>query len=627
MSLISELRRRNVFRVGLAYLVAAWLVAQVVQLTAEAFGAPDWIMKLLIVVLVIAFPAVLFFAWAYEITPEGVRRESELQRPDSLTHQTARRLDYITIALVVLLLGVVVADRYRPPVAGDTEPGAAAVAEPAALPPAGQGEAASDAARDRSIAVLPFVNLSDDPENEYFADGLAEEILNRLSQLPELRVAGRGSSFQYKDRADDLRTIAGELNVAHILEGSVRRAGEQVRITAQLVRATDGSQLWSQTYDHTLEDVFRTQDRIAENVAASLDVVMDDHKREMMQRVGVRNVDAFVAFQKAWQRFAEAHNGDDVVAKLQQVNPLFEKATELYPEFGEAWYWQADLHQHVLLEDASTHAELELAQAETERLLSAAAETARTPQLRAFSNFTRAVFSDDWTGLRTVLDRAWEAQTCTGPNWSEVVAVFGWHEGLLGEARRYEECHGGLHSTLAFERMHEALLLNGHFEEALAYANRAIRELGQSDVTSTLRVEALLALGRTGEALVEARLVDGESRPYGFIVPVALAAAGDLDAANRAADTWLAASETRLYDRLHVYAALGREAEANELAARLDARPAGHLLLGSTTLNCLCGAPFDIASTPRLRARLAEAGLEWPPRAPLRLPFNPFDSR
>lgn len=619
MHLYKELKRRNVFRAGLAYLVAAWLVAQVVELAAETFAAPAWIMQLLIVVLVLGFPAVVIFAWAYEITPEGLKRESEVERSDFETYKTARRLDIVTIALVVALAGVTLVDRhyFRAPDAIDSEPEAAQ----SDTDPAQEDAAAST---DRSIAVLPFVNMSDDPENEYFADGLAEEILNRLAQIPELRVAGRTSSFQYKDRNEDLRDIARELNVAHVLEGSVRRSGDQVRITAQLIHARDGSHLWSQTYDHTLEDVFRTQDEIAENVAVNLNVVMDDQLRERMRRVGVRNVDAFVAYQKAWQRFVDAHDEDDPLKGLREANQGFRRVTELYPAFGDAWYWQADLYQHILLDDTSTREDLKVAEAETQRLLMAAVEHARTPQQRAFSNVTRAVFSDDWSNIRTLLDRAWEAQTCVGPNWSELPSAFGLYEQVLQEILQYRECLGGFQSSLGYLRLHEGLMQTGRIEEALASADEAIVQLGQSSVTSRMRIQALMALGQWEEAVREAELIGPESRLDGQMVAVTLAAAGRMEEANRAAETWLSVPDIQSHDRMQLYAALGWADESRALAATLDARPAGHLKLASAVLGCLCGAPFDIAATPNLNARIEEAGLEWPPVEPIKLRANPF---
>ena len=621
MSLFSELKRRNVFRVGVAYAVGAWLVAQVLQLSVESFDAPAWIMKMLIVVLILGFPVVIFLSWVYELTPEGIRREVEVDRARSVTHETARRLDLLTIALVLMAAGLVVWDRMTPDRDDSTAPITAA--QPAAGSPAGASAESDDAApgpEDRSIAVLPFVNMSGDKENEYFADGLSEELLNRLAQIPALRVAGRTSSFEYKGQNRDLREIARKLGVANILEGSVRRSGEQVRITAQLVRASDGVHTWSQSYDRTLEDVFRTQDEIAERVAANLDVVMNEELREAMRRVGVRNVDAFIAYQKGWELFVQGHSAHDIVPVLDLANEYFRQATELYPEFGDAWYWQADRYQHVLLDPNASPKELDLAARETDRLLTATVEHAQSPQQRAFANLTRAIYSDDWTGIPVLLERALSLQTCAGPNWSELLYPYQPIADPSREARTYLECVGKLTSGVGYFRMLEALLFSDQMQQALALADEAIETLGQTNITSSLRVNALLALGRNDDAVAEAGLVELTDPRFGHMPAVALAAQGNLPEARRKAETWLNSEDPDVLSKIMLHAYLGERSMANELAASLDSRPAGSVMLASAVLACLCGAPFDLESTPNFAARLREGELAWPPLAPNPLP-------
>jgi len=621
MNLFSELKRRNVFRVGLAYAVGAWLIAQVVQLAAESFDAPSWIMKMLIVVLIIGFPVTVFFSWAYELTPEGIRREAEVDRARSITHRTARRLDVLTIVLVLMAVGLVVWDRMTP---GKNVPAVpASTAQQAADSPANgsadPGETSPEA-EERSIAVLPFVNMSEDPENEYFADGLSEELLNRLAQIPALRVAGRTSSFEYKGQNRDLRQIARELGVANILEGSVRRSGEQVRITAQLIRASDGSHTWSQTYDRTLEDIFRTQDEIAERVATNLDVVMNEELRAAMRRIGVRNVDAFIAYQKGWELLIQAHSVHDVVPELERANEYFRKATELYPQFGDAWYWQTDRYQHVLLDPQADPEELELAARETERILTATIEHAQSPQQKAFANLTRAIWSDDWTGITVVLERALSLQTCVGPNWSELLYPFRPLADPSREAMIFSECVGKPDSPVAYFRVLESLLFADQPQQALALADEAIQTLGQTNATSALRVYALLALGRHDEAVAEAGLIDLSDPRFGHMPAVALAAAGNVQEARQKAETWLNSEDPDVGSKLMLHAFLGDTSRANELAASLDSRPAGSVMLASAILGCLCGAPFDLEATPNLASRLQEAGLNWPPAAPSPLP-------
>ncbi len=251
MSFFEELKRRNVIRVGIAYVVVSWLVSQVAEFAIETFGAPDWVLKIFVVFLMLGFPVVAVFAWVFEITPEGIKRERDVDRSRSITTNTGRKLDYTIIILLVLALGYLVFNEVRGP--AKEPPATVAQAEVQAAPPV----AADVAPADPSIAVLPFTDLSPDQDQGYFSDGISEELLNVLVKVQGLKVASRTSSFTYKDSKQSLAEIAGELKVDHILEGSVRKAGNRVRITAQLIDADTDRHLWSETYDRELVDIFR----------------------------------------------------------------------------------------------------------------------------------------------------------------------------------------------------------------------------------------------------------------------------------------------------------------------------------------------------------------------------------
>jgi TolB-like protein len=246
-NLLDELKRRNVVRVGAAYLIVAWVLAQIADLGLENFGAPEWVIKTILFLLVLGFPLALFFAWAFELTPEGLKREKDVDRSKSITPLKDRKLDFFIIdrkldffiiGALLVALGYFVWERQS----------LVDEVESAMTPVATEAEDTSAPPRnERSIAVLPFVNMSSDPEQEWFADGLTEELLNALARAPDLLVAARTSSFKFKGTTEDIPTIAKALGVAHILEGSVRRGRDRLRVTAQLVRASDGFHLWSQT--------------------------------------------------------------------------------------------------------------------------------------------------------------------------------------------------------------------------------------------------------------------------------------------------------------------------------------------------------------------------------------------
>ncbi|WOJ97043.1 tetratricopeptide repeat protein [Congregibacter brevis] len=294
MSLFSELHRRNVVRVGIAYAVVAWLLLQVADVVMENIGAPEWVMQALLFLLLLGLLPALIFAWVFELTPEGLKRESEIEEGVSVVHQTRRKLDTLIIATLVVAVAYLFWDgRLREPsadtpqvaVGGEATEGtkltgmdALRQQTEAAAQAKQQSPSSEDTSKDTSIAVLPFVNLSSDPEQEYFSDGISEELLNVLAQIPALRVAARTSSFQFKGDNRDIGEIAQLLKVGHVLEGSVRKAGTKLRITAQLIEAEGGFHLWSETYDRELEDIFTIQDEISAAIADALraELALDD---------------------------------------------------------------------------------------------------------------------------------------------------------------------------------------------------------------------------------------------------------------------------------------------------------------------------------------------------------------
>jgi TolB-like protein len=266
MNLVGELRRRNVIRMAGLYLVGAWLLVQVAGTVLPWFNVASSVLRGLVLLLVIGFLPALVFAWVFELTPDGLKRDAQVDPAQSIAPQTARRMDRTIIVVLLLALAYFGIDKF---IVAPKRASAPSLAT--AQPAAGSTAAAADAAV-TSIAVLPFVDMSQQHDQEYFSDGLSEELLNLLAQLPQLRVIARTSSFSFKGREVDVATIARQLGVANVLEGSVRKSGNTLRITAQLIRASDSSHLWSQTYDRELTDVFKVQDEIAAAVVAALEL-------------------------------------------------------------------------------------------------------------------------------------------------------------------------------------------------------------------------------------------------------------------------------------------------------------------------------------------------------------------
>ena len=308
--LFEELKRRNVLRVAIAYLAVSWLLIQIVETLFPIFGRSDALVRLVVIFLIIGFPLILIFSWLYELTPDGLKLERDVDRSRSVVHHTGKKLDRAIIVVLTLSLGYFAFDKFVLDPARDAER-EETVAKQA------RSDALVESYGDKSIAVLPFVNMSDDADNEYFSDGISEELLNLLSKISQLRVISRSSAFSFKGKGIAIPALAEQLNVAHVLEGSVRKVGNRVRITAQLIDARSDTHLWSETYDRTLDDIFATQDEIAARVVAQLKLTLLGN-----ETLSVRKTDP-----EAYALFLQAR-----YLRLQDNPEAYVKALHLYQE-------------------------------------------------------------------------------------------------------------------------------------------------------------------------------------------------------------------------------------------------------------------------------------------------------
>lgn len=316
MSLIVELKRRNVFRVAAAYLVVGWLLTEVLTTILPTLGAPDWTSRAVILIFAFGFIPAVILSWVYELTPEGIKREHEVNRDDSITRTTGKKLDYVTVAAVIV--GIIFVATFS---ARQAENSIDSLAQ----------RASADIS-DASVAVLPFVNMSNDEDNEYFSNGLTETLLHMLAQVPGLKVAARTSSFSFKGENRTIQEIAHSLQVAHVLEGSVQRSGDRVRITAQLIRAEDGFHVWSENFDRTLDDIFVIQDEIAEKVGGALSAsLLGTPAKAVIEGVGTTNPDAFDLYLQALNERATYSYGG-----LSAAEDLLKGALTIDSEFLEA---------------------------------------------------------------------------------------------------------------------------------------------------------------------------------------------------------------------------------------------------------------------------------------------------
>lgn len=609
MGLITELKRRNVFRVAVAYAVIAWVLAQVADLAFDNFGTPDWVPKTVLFVLVLGFPLAIFFAWAFEMTPEGVKKEKDVDRSQSITHETGRKLNFLITAVLLLAVGLLLVDKF---VLRDSVTTAAP-------------ESSVASATDKSVAVLPFIAMSSGPDDEYFADGLTEEILNSLAQLPQLLVTARTSAFSFKGLDVPIPEIAAKLGVAHVVEGSVRRAGERLRITAQLIRANDGFHLWSETYERSGADSFGVQGEIAAKVAAALDIVLDEAQLEKMRSSGLRKPDAFIAYQKGVELYDRAHGGNskDQLAGLTAANQYFEQIMQLEPNFSSAYYHHADYYIHLVtigsedgtISDAAVKEALQKAAQDFQ----VAARTASTEGERLNVTLEAAIVSSEWRRMPELVSDAIRSPDCISPGWwGGTLMEFGASDGLLAMWQHALEC-----DPLNFynwANVAAAQVGRGEYQAAVDTATRGLEIVPHRQIANEL-IEAYMALGEFDEALAASqRHLDDEIRRDRIRLLLA-AAQGDAAEAQR-----LIGERAAKYGAdsmsIHLYAVLGDRDNANRMAAIQDTRALGFLNLSSDVGSCDCGAPFDLAVTPNFARFIKEADLTWPPPSPVKWPLK-----
>jgi TolB-like protein len=461
MSLLTELKRRNVFRVAVAYAVIAWVLAQVADLAFDNFGTPEWVGKTVLFILVLGFPLAVFFAWAYELTPEGVKRESEVDRSRSITQVTAHKLDRAIIVVLMVAVAFFAYDKFVPSSAQEDDPmhvAAPASAEHASVEPALAAESNS------SIAVLPFVNMSDDAANEYFSDGLSEEILNLLTKVPGLKVIARTSSFAFKGKNQDLREVGEALGVRHVLEGSVRKSGERIRITAQLIDVSDGSHIWSETFDRTMTDIFEIQDEVAASIVDTLRIhVANEPGRG-------RPTESTQAYELFLQAKAARNWTDNIVDYLQA-------AIALDPDFAEAWELLAMTYWSMAGTSVKSN--------EGQRL--------------TFEAARRALDLDPELVMARALYR------------SADLDAYSW----LGEIEAFEQVlREQPGNTDALDALVFDLIEAGYVQEALPYAERLFALDPLSPLSKSRYYQALVAAGRHDEVT---RLMENDvSMPDGF---------------------------------------------------------------------------------------------------------------
>jgi TolB-like protein/Flp pilus assembly protein TadD len=572
-----ELKRRNVYKVAVAYAVVAWLLMQIASQIFPFFEIPNWAVRLVVLLLIIGFPIALIIAWAFEATPEGIKRTAAADAAG----QRSRGGAWIYIVLIgaALSVGLFFVGRYT---AGHAT---------------SQVREVTAASPEKSIAVLPLLNESGDPKDEYFSDGLSEELIAALAQISGLKVIGRSSSFRFKDRKEEPKAIGEKLGVGTLLDGTVRKQGDRVRIVAELVNAADGIQLWTRTFDRQLKDIFAVQEEIARAVAESLKVTLLGGDGRSVQGSAPSNVEAHNAYLEG-HFYLVRRNVED----FRKAIGYYDQAIELDPEYAlayaeraEAWTFLGDLtgQRPITYPKARSDAEKAVA------IAPALAEA------RAALGFVRCFVDWKFADGLSELKRAKELSP-TNPTANDLLARIIVYTGRFDEAERQARQAVELDplSTVTQSNLARVLFYAGKLDEADAAARKAA-EL-QPTGASNHRWQVLIAAQRgDGEAaLREARLEPDEGYRR-FELAVAQYVVGDRQAADAAlADLMAKAREGFAYQIAEVYAVRGEKDKAFDwLQISFDDRDAGMLSLSVDPL--LRGLRDD----PRYKNLLAKLGL------------------
>ena len=588
---IKELQRRNVFRTGAAYLVVTWLLVQISDIVLGAFAAPAWALRAIVTALALGFPVAVVLAWIYEITTQGVKRTERVADSPSTSSQTGRQVDFVIIGVLLVAIALFAADRFM------------------------WIDFGSATSADRpSVAVLPLEDLTIGGDQEWLADGLTEEILSSLARLPELQVIARSSAFHFKNQDIPLHEIAEKLNVEYVVEGSVRRVEDRLRLTAQLIRVSDGIQIWSNVYDRLARDVLDVQMEVAESIAEALEVVLDDSQRELMLATGTRNVEAFEAFLKGRSIFDAVHKGDRTIS-LWTANKWFEKAISLDPTYAAAHYLHHDAYPHFLMSAgadpmAPADQEPDINDASAmERMrtdLESAVASVTGASLRASIDIDRTVLLDAWYRLPElfrILDKsAKDGHTETRLlGWTDLVlAALGNAEITLRRADNqlqtdpYESVNwiNAAMASLALDRP----------EDAIDYLQRGRRLAGDHEFMNRLEAMALLMQGDVKNA---ANLFMKEET----LIALAYALLGQEERARQTAAA-IEKRNPRQEELILVFAVLDDQTNVDRLSRVLDSSTVGSLQLLRAMSYVAGRVPFNMRETPNFRSRLLEAGIE-----------------
>jgi adenylate cyclase len=437
--LLSELKRRNVIRMAGLYLVGAWLLTQVSATVLPLFNAPLWMPRGVVIALIIGFIPAMIFAWVFELTPDGLKRDEDVSPQESIAPHTAQKMNRLIVALLVLAVVYFGFDKFV--LAPKREAALVSVATQAITEKVALQQKSEN---EKSIAVLAFSDLSPSKDQEYFSDGMAEEILNSLAKINDLKVAGRTSSFFFKGKNEDIRLIGKALGVANVLEGSVRKQGDKVRITAQLIRANDGFHLWSETYDGDLKDVFALQEKIAQAIAGELQIILQGEQKTQLVSVGTNNTEAYQFYLQG-----RYHWNKRTSEEFEKAVVFFKQAIEKDPDYALAYSGLADTYS--LFPNYGDYRRKDYMPQAKAAALKALELNPNLAEAHASLGEAIYYYEYDWTGAEKAFKRAIELN----PKYA---TAHQWYAELLANSGKHDEANK--HVTTALELDPFSMVIN-----------------------------------------------------------------------------------------------------------------------------------------------------------------------
>lgn len=606
-SFFDELKERNIYKVAVAYAVTGWVIVQLAAVATDAFAAPPWVLKIIIVALLLGFPVAIIFAWAFEITPDGIKRQEEVLDSESINYETGKKLYFGIIGLLCIVVLFFVVDRFWL----KTESVAAQLSKTSVIP---------------SVAVLPFDDFSKEGNQEWFANGLTEELLNSLARLEGLHVAARTSSFQFKKSGLPIIEIADSLGVQYIVEGSVRRAGNDMRITAQLIRAKDGYHMWSKTYKQKVNDVFKVQKDISKSIAAALDIYLDKEAREKMFQFGTHSVEAYEAYLKGRAEYDKIHLTkilpDSITYKLfTKATPWFKKAITIDPGFAVPYYYLSDPYSHYLMNYSKSKVDSLSRETAQKRMLGYFKQAiihTEDDALRLMYKLDRTFLSDDWSELPQLIKKVKNNPNFIRPyimmdgGWTKSLLLFTGHAKLMYKLASKALKRDPLDKSLERERTIALCYFAG--------LDRVIPALDSLNTDLPININNIkhflyIKTSHFEKAdsiawVMTTSAADTVSSPYNPVNIIRQAARGDVKEARKHFKRLAVQIKQPTFGLSMFYYAVGNVMKANNMAAKLDSVALGPQKLLVYSNGYLGYLPFQVKATPNLAKLLKQANVK-----------------